>query len=618
MPKIVISYRHKDTTAIAGHICDKLRAHYGNESVFMDVSSIRSGVDFRRQIARALHSCDLVVAIIGRKWLGGVSKGSSRIKDEHDFIRIEIETALNSEVPIIPVLVDGASMPKPADLPDSLEQLSYRHASRVEAGRNFHRDMDALIRDMQLLLASEEPASPERKKQRPFLAFVGWAKEAFAGNRGIKASRAKWTAVLSSVLIALVAAAIYAVARPNLPGGRSASPIIKPLITDVKELRSIAVSPDGAVLAVAGDDGVIRLWNPRSFKLEREIPPFQYRAPLPSTGVHKIAFSTTGDRLFSVGFDNKVHIWDILTGRPLSTLDPEPGSSVSILYSLAVFPRKDDDKQWVAAGGNDGCLRVWQIDKQNTPVVSKYVSGDGDRLNKPCDPNTKDKIAAVRSIDFNPQGRGVYATGSSDGSIFFFNEQRQFWRIPAHAGAVFQVVFSPDGERVATAGADRLVKLWRFEERKAITLAGHSNSVSSLAWTRDGGRLLSGSEDRTVRLWDTGAGTELVDPFEGHKKDVQAVAFHPDGKWIISASQDGMLKVWDIDSHRLVLTAIAFEDGTHIVYDRNGIFTGSEGVGRHIIMSSLEDGIERALSESEKNKRYVSPEVFTSRIQANW
>jgi WD40 repeat protein len=614
MPKIVISYRHKDTTAIAGRICDKLRNHYGDQSVFMDASSIRYGIDFRSQIAKALHSCDLVVAIIGRKWLGEVRKGSPRIKDEHDFIRIEIETALKSHIPIIPVLVDEASMPKPEELPDSIQQLSYLHAAPVDAGRDFHQDMDALIRDMQLLLAGEEAQERQQKPMRP---FGGWSKEAFKANL-MKTSRTKRAAVLTSILIALAGASIYAVATPKLPEGRSSAHLsIKPLTSDVKELRSIAFSPDKTMLAVAGDDGLIRLWNAHSFRLEREIPSLHYRTSQKLTPTRKIAFSPAGDRLFSVGFDNKIRIWDMLTGGLLSTLDPEPGSSVSTLYSLAVFPRKDDDKQWVAAGGDDACLRIWQIDKQNTPVVWKYVSGDEDRLSKRCDPPSPN--IAVRSIDYSPQGRGVYAAGSADGSVFFLNEQAQARRVFAHHGrAVTQVSFSPDGERLATAGTDRLISLWRFDDRQNLgLLAGHNNSVSSLAWEDNGGRLLSGSEDKTVRLWDPAKGIELAkfEGREGHTKDVQAVAFHPNGKWIVSASQDGMLKVWHAKLQELVLTAVAFDDGMHIVYDRSGTFTGSVGVGRHIIINSVKDGIETPVSDGEKSAQYVSPDVFASRIQ---
>jgi hypothetical protein len=117
MPKIGISYRRADSDAIAGRIKDRLVDHFGEHSVFMDIDSIPFGLDFREYIKQALLEHDAVIAVIGPKWLGQSKGGQLRIQDEADPVRIELEIALQRKIPVIPVLVDGAAMPTPAELP---------------------------------------------------------------------------------------------------------------------------------------------------------------------------------------------------------------------------------------------------------------------------------------------------------------------------------------------------------------------------------------------------------------------------------------------------------------------------------------------------------------------
>jgi hypothetical protein len=163
MPKIVISYRRSDSDAIAGRIRDRLANRYGGDDIFMDIDSIPLGTDFRKHVHGALSQSDMVIAVIGPKWLGA-RRGRVRIKEETDPVRIEIETALLVGTPIIPVLVDSATMPKPSDLPESLKDFSFLNAAEVGAGRDFHQHMDRLIRSMDEMLGlAPQPAGPSRR-----------------------------------------------------------------------------------------------------------------------------------------------------------------------------------------------------------------------------------------------------------------------------------------------------------------------------------------------------------------------------------------------------------------------------------------------------------------------
>jgi len=147
MSKIVISYRRADSTAMAGRICDRLKARYGEASVYMDID-IRGGRDFRIDIHTALELANVLIIVIGPKWLGPHSDDHERIADDHDFVRIEVETALNRGIPLVPVLIDGAAMPDPKTLPESIRSLAFRHAMYVDAGIDFHQHMARLERSL--------------------------------------------------------------------------------------------------------------------------------------------------------------------------------------------------------------------------------------------------------------------------------------------------------------------------------------------------------------------------------------------------------------------------------------------------------------------------------------
>src|SRR5579883_1920352 len=104
MPRITISYRQADSADIAGRIYDRLVAHYGAGSVFMDINAIPLSVDYRSFIADALKESQFFLSLIVPRWLGSRDDGTSRIDDESDAVRIEIETALRSGLTIVPVL----------------------------------------------------------------------------------------------------------------------------------------------------------------------------------------------------------------------------------------------------------------------------------------------------------------------------------------------------------------------------------------------------------------------------------------------------------------------------------------------------------------------------------
>jgi hypothetical protein len=130
--RVFISYRREDAPDAAGRLYDALVDRFGS-GVFMDVDTIEPGLDFGEVIHDAVGSCDVLVVVIGMEWLTATdATGRRRLDNPEDFVRIEIEAALKRDVRVIPVLLHGASMPAPDELPDSLAKLARRNALEVD------------------------------------------------------------------------------------------------------------------------------------------------------------------------------------------------------------------------------------------------------------------------------------------------------------------------------------------------------------------------------------------------------------------------------------------------------------------------------------------------------
>jgi tetratricopeptide (TPR) repeat protein len=146
MSGLFISYRRSDSEAYAGRLYDRLVAEFGKDQVFKDVDSIPVGADFRTHLHAVIAECRAVLAIVGTHWTDARDERDiRRLEDRDDFVRIELEMALARGIPVIPVLVSGATMPSEAQLPASLAAFAYRQSIQVRPDPDFHRDVDRLL-----------------------------------------------------------------------------------------------------------------------------------------------------------------------------------------------------------------------------------------------------------------------------------------------------------------------------------------------------------------------------------------------------------------------------------------------------------------------------------------
>lgn len=146
---IFISYRRGESTFYAVQLYDRLAEHFGKDRVFMDLDTIEPGDDFVEVITNYVSSCSILIALIHKTWLDAKDdEGRLRLLNPDDFVQLEISTALQRNIRVIPVLVQGASMPRSQDLPDSLSILSGRHALELSDSR-WRSDVSKLIKVLQ-------------------------------------------------------------------------------------------------------------------------------------------------------------------------------------------------------------------------------------------------------------------------------------------------------------------------------------------------------------------------------------------------------------------------------------------------------------------------------------
>ncbi|MDT3777260.1 toll/interleukin-1 receptor domain-containing protein [Nitrospira sp. MA-1] len=166
MSGIFISYRREDSIAYASWLFDLLADRFGEKQIFMDIDTMKVGLDFMEQIEKAVQSCDVLIAVIGKTWVKiQDEEGLRRLDNPEDFVRVEIQAALERNIPVIPLLVGGAGMPKATDLPDPIAKLARRHAMNMSDER-FRADATRLIEQISEYVTgaeSEPPPEPESK-----------------------------------------------------------------------------------------------------------------------------------------------------------------------------------------------------------------------------------------------------------------------------------------------------------------------------------------------------------------------------------------------------------------------------------------------------------------------
>ena len=143
-PRIFISYRRDDAAGDAGRLADHVQRRFGASRVFLDVDTIEPGIDFVRVLRESLQETAVMLVVIGQRWTSlHTADGLRRLDDPTDFVRMEVEAALGRDIPVVPVLVQGATVPRKEDLPASLAPLATRQVVTIDHAE-FHDDAERL------------------------------------------------------------------------------------------------------------------------------------------------------------------------------------------------------------------------------------------------------------------------------------------------------------------------------------------------------------------------------------------------------------------------------------------------------------------------------------------
>jgi WD40 repeat protein len=288
-------------------------------------------------------------------------------------------------------------------------------------------------------------------------------------------------------------------------------------------VKGLAFSPDGILLASAGGDKTVRLWESDTGGPVRTLIGH-------TSEVLAVAFSPDGRMLasgagFNIksviagGIDKKVRVWDVASGGLADTLR----GHASWVNSLAFSP----DGALLASAGEDRTVRLWTA---ATGTVIRTLTGHK---------------GGVNAVAFSPDG-GLLASAAAEETVRLWDVATGALvdALTLHRGGVLAVAFSPDGAMLASAGADHTIRLWDTATGARVrVLAGHADWVRTVAFSPDGVLLASGGHDKTVRIWEAATGV-TVRTLTGHSDIVRSVVFSPDNTNLASAGDDKKILLW--------------------------------------------------------------------------
>ena len=366
------------------------------------------------------------------------------------------------------------------------------------------------------------PAVPRREPQPiPPREPSGTVSRRVGSRKALSLSRVVQGLLFRLVLIAAFGTAVVSIDYWGPKIGLTVPRGTVSAVTDVSLLRTLrghavavetlTVSGDGTLIASAGSDGQILIWDGKTGAQLRSI-----LVP----GSSFTALASSEHVLLAGRADGSIGLWQMDSGAKLGEFDEHEGPvwSAAFLGSAKQF----------ATAGQDAKLRLWDAGRGVRSVWTDHKK-------------------AVFAVAYSAHAR-LIASGGADKLVKLWDEKRRrlIRTYEGHSEDVRAVALSPDGLLLASASNDKTIMLWpTASDGKLRTLTGHTNRVVTVAFSPDGRLLASGSEDGTVRLWDASSG-DLVTTYEGHAQAVRAVAFLPDGHHLASAGDDMTVRLWNV------------------------------------------------------------------------
>lgn len=282
------------------------------------------------------------------------------------------------------------------------------------------------------------------------------------------------------------------------------------------DVTAVAYAPTGGMIASAGKDKTILLWDVASGAIVKKLTGHGHF-------ITALAFTPDGKRLASASLDKTVKIWDVSTGEIIADCLGHDYSVTAVAFS--------PDGQQLASASLDKTIRLWES-ATGTPIDILHGHTGG-----------------VNAVAYRYDGKQLASAGA-DKSIRLWDLETGKWQksLTGHELSVNAVAYSRDGRYLASAGDDKTIRLWETASGKTLrVMTGHAKPVSSIAISKDGEWLASAGADETVRMWNVGTGT-LMRTYLGHQGAVLSIAISPDDTQIASggSGQDHAVRLWAV------------------------------------------------------------------------
>jgi WD40 repeat protein len=313
------------------------------------------------------------------------------------------------------------------------------------------------------------------------------------------------------------------------------------------QVLAIMVSQDGKFFVTGHKDNRVRLWDAVTGQLLHTYNGHQ-------GDVNTVAISPDGEWLVSGSLDNTLKRWDTQTENCLHTYTGHQAT----IYTVAISP----DGEWLASGSGDHNLKRW--DTKTGKCLYTYTGHQ----------------YAINAVAIAPNGEWL-VSGSSDKTLKRWNIKtgKCLHTYTGHQYAINAVAIAPNGEWLVSGSSDKTLKRWDTKTGKCLhTYTGHKDSVLTVAISPDSGWLLSAGSDQTLKCWDTQTGI-CLNTYSKHQDGVNTVAIAPDGKWLVSGSDDKTIKHWDLQTGKCLRTYTGHEDSVCMVAiasNGNWLVSGSD------------------------------------------
>ena len=342
---------------------------------------------------------------------------------------------------------------------------------------------------------------------------------------------------------------------------------------------NLSFSPDGKEIATAGQDGTVRLWDLSGRQLQ-QTKAYKDR-------VSSVSFSPNGKLLLTASDDGRIKLWN-RSGQQQAELKGHSG----LVYAANFSPGGEQ----IAAAGQDGKVRLWNLSGQ------QLIELEGDR-------------GQVSNLSFSPDGRYLASAGEESTVTLWDLSKKQVQELNQHRYRVYGVSFSPDGQRLATAGGDGTVILWSLSEELPILLTrleSHQGLVYDLSFSPDGQHLVTAGEDGTARLWNISekSGQQLA-RWRGHLGLVNDVSFSPNGKFVATAGGDGNARIWNLSAKQQAELGGARDCWANSVsFSPDGQILATACLGGQVMLWNLSGGVvaELEIARGEISRTSFSPD----------